>query len=292
VEKYRSKLSRLPALDAAPFILEGNPDDKRPSPRSELNALLSDEAYRGFRVLPRRMVKIKQRQDNIQFAAMVESVDESFGRVLAKLENLGLDDETIVVLFSDNGGMSAANFGRPGRVVPDDRLDEAYSTSNLPLRGGKGWLYEGGVRVPLLVKWPGKGRSGTVCEVPVISTDFYPSMLEMSGAALRPEQHLDGATFAALVRGDRTPEREAIYWHFPHYSNHGMQSPGGAVRCGDYKLIEYFETGAVQLFDLRSDPGEQHDLANEDPQTAARLRAMLDRWRTGVSAQMPVPKPG
>lgn len=292
VDKYRSKLAaNSPRSDKA-FILEGNPDDTEPLPRSALDSLLSDEAYRGFRVLPRRTVKIKQRQDNVEFAAMVESVDESLGRVLAKLEALGLNDNTIVVFTSNNGGMSAANFGRPDRVIPEAKLDAAYSTSNLPLRGGKGWLYEGGIRVPLIIKWPGRGTSGAVCDVPVISTDFYPTLLEMAGIPLKPEQHTGGASLAGLVKGEQSLDREAIYWHFPHYSNHGMQSPGGAVRSGDYKLIEYFENSMVQLFNLRADPREQHDLSQAQPETVERLKAMLHRWRASVAAEMPAPKAG
>lgn len=285
VKKYQAKLGHPPNQLEQAFILEGNPDARSPLSRSELDALLDDERYQGFRVLPRQTVKVKQRQDNAQFAAMVESVDQSLGRLLARLKAAGLDRHTIVVFFSDNGGMSAANFGRPGRIIDSSQLDATYSTSNLPLRGGKGWLYEGGIRVPLIVKWPGEARAGTVCDVPVISTDLYPSLLQMTEFASRPDQHTGGVSFVALLRGEPRLEREAIYWHFPHYSNHGMQSPGGAVRCCDYKLIEYFENGTVQLFNLKDDVGEQHNLADEQPQTATRLRGMLHRWRASVDAE-------
>ncbi len=291
VEKYQSKLARDPVLDDKPFVLEGNPDATHPLARSELSALLRQDAYQGFRVLPNHTVKIKQRQDNAHFAAMVESMDESFARVLAKLRALGIDDNTIVIFFSDNGGMSAANFGNPERVIAEAKLDTAYSTSNLPLRGAKGWLYEGGIRVPLIVRWPGRSKPGETSDVPVISTDFYPSILEMIGVTARPEQHADGVSFAGLLRGKTELDRDAIYWHFPHYSNHGMQSPGGAVRCGDYKSLEYFENDTVQLFNLREDLGEQHDLAGEDPETAARLKRMLHDWRSRLSAQMMPPNP-
>lgn len=289
VEKYQGKLDRSPLPDGRAYILEGNPDDANRLSRAALDARLRWEAYQGYRRLPDRTVKIKQHQDNVQFAAMVESMDESFGRVLATLETLGLENRTIVIFFSDNGGMSAANFGRPSRVVPASDLDAAYSTSNLPLRGAKGWLYEGGIRVPLLVRWPGKGRCGTVCDVPVVSTDFYPTVLEMLDLPPPPEQHFDGQSFAPLLEGARELPREAIYWHFPHYSNHGMQSPGGAVRSGDYKLLEYFENNTIQLFNLRDDPGEQHDLAQKEPEIAARLRRMLHDWRASVSARMMEP---
>jgi arylsulfatase A-like enzyme len=153
-------------------------------------------------VLPQRTVKIKQQQDNIEFAAMVEAMDESLGRVLDKLKTMGLTDNTIVIFFSDNGGMSAANYGNPKQQVPDSRLDDAYSTSNLPLRGAKGWLYEGGIRVPMIVKWPSQGNKGAVCGEPVISTDFYPSILEMAGLPSMPDQHADGVSFAAALKGE------------------------------------------------------------------------------------------
>jgi len=157
------------------------------------------------------------------------------------------------------------------------------------LRGAKGWLYEGGIRVPMIVKWPGHGKGGTVCEEPVISTDFYPSLLEMAGLAALPDQHMDGVSFVPALKGKRF-DRKAIFWHFPHYSNHGMQSPGGAIRLGDYKLLEYFENGTVQLFNLRKDLGEQDDLSKEDPERTKKLLAMLQAWRKEVSAQMTTPK--
>ncbi len=291
VKKSAGRLNNHETPKGKAFILEGNPDAEHPLSRTVLDSLLKQKDYRGFRVLPKRTVKIKQSQDNVQFAAMVESMDESLGRVLGTLKNLGLEKDTIVIFFSDNGGMSAANFGRPTRVIPQAKLDAAFSTSNLPLRGGKGWLYEGGIRVPMLVKWPGRGQRGTVCDVPVVSTDFYPSILEMIGKPARPEQHADGTSFVPLLQGETKLGREAIYWHFPHYSNHGMQSPGGAIRSGDYKLIEYFENGTLQLFNLKTDPGEEHDLIQEQPETAARLKTMLHEWRTKVSANMMPPNP-
>jgi len=291
VDDYEEKLSKTVPPQGAPFILEGNPDAKDPLSRKKLDALIQEEPYEGYKVLPNQVVKIKQHQDNAQFAAMVESMDQSLGRVRAKLEELDIADNTIVVFFSDNGGMSAANFGSPSRVVPAAKLDTAYSTSNLPLRGAKGWLYEGGIRVPMIVKWPQRGGRGTVCNVPVISTDFFPSILDMAGLPLQPEQHLDGMSLVPLLKGEKALDREAIYWHFPHYSNHGMQSPGGAIRAGDYKLLEYYENDTVQLFNLREDPGEQRDLSQSQPGRAAALRAKLHAWRSDVSARMMPPNP-
>ena len=194
----------------------------------------------------------------MQGKAMVEAMDEAVGDVLDALDASGQAENTIVVFFSDNGGLSTS---------------EGHPTSNLPLRGGKGWLYEGGIRVPCIVNWPGQGRSGSVVDEPIISTDFYPTILEMAGLPARPGQHQDGVSLAPLVAGNETFNREAIYWHFPHYSNHGMQSPGGAIRQGDYKLLEYFENDTVQLFDLKNDIGEQRDLAQTCPAKVAELRA-------------------
>jgi arylsulfatase A-like enzyme len=267
------------------FVLEDNPDAADRQSRGELNALLSETRYREFRLLPGRMVKIKQIQDNVHYAAMVESVDESFGRILTTLAELGLVERTIVVVSSDNGGMSAANFGNPQRVIPPRLLDAAYSTSNLPLRAGKGWLYEGGIRVPLVVRWPGQGQAGE-CGVPVISADYFPSILEMVGLAPGERRDLDGVSFAPLLAGGARVDREALYWHFPHYSNHGLQSPGGALRRGDWKLLEYFENGTVELFNLSSDPGEEHNLAAAEPERAAALKSLLHKWRQDVGAQM------
>ena len=291
VTKYRQKLERMQPPQSPAFILEGNPDDVAPLSKDELEVRSRKPAWSGYAVLPDRTVKIKQHQDNVEFAAMVESIDESLGRVLAKLRALKLDDNTIVILSSDNGGMAGANFGNPTRRVKQDQLDKAFSTANLPLRGAKGWLYEGGIRVPLVVHWPGHGQPGTICDVPVISTDFYPTILEMLGLPLQPNQHMDGVSIASLIKGARTLDRAAIYWHFPHYSNHGMQSPGGAVRAGDYKLLEYFENNSAQLFNLREDIGEENDLSHVHPDKVAELRTMLHAWRKDVAAQMGAANP-
>jgi len=285
VKKYRNKLAKMQRSKGPDFVLEGNPDEANPLSREQLTDLIKQPSHQGHRVLPQRTVKIKQKQDNIQFAAMVEAMDQSLGRVLDKLKAMELTDNTIVIFFSDNGGMSAANFGNPKRQVADSKLNEAYSTSNLPLRGAKGWLYEGGIRVPMIVKWPGHGNKGVVCEEPVISTDFYPAILEMAGLPFLPDQHVDGVSFVPALKGEPFT-RNAIYWHFPHYSNHGMQSPGGAIRLGDYKLLEYFENNTVQLFNLKVDPSEQNDLAQAQPKKADELLKMLQVWRREVSAQM------
>ena len=291
VKRYEEKLRNIQPQLGTSFILEGKPDDDHPFTREDLDSLIKDPDYNEHKILPGRTVKIKQFQDNVQFAGMVESVDESLGRVLSKLEELKLEENTIVILFSDNGGMSAANFWDPAKVIPEDKLDMAYSTSNLPLRGAKGWLYEGGIREPMIVKWPDKGNKGTVCDVPVISNDFFPTILDMLGLPIPQEVNLDGVSIVPLLLGEDKLDRKAIFWHFPHYSNHGMQSPGGAIRCGDYKLLEYYENNTVQLFNLKTDIGEQHDLSGSEPEKVNELRSMLHKWREDVNAQMMPPNP-
>jgi arylsulfatase A-like enzyme len=227
------------------------------------------------RFLPEGQVKARQVQDHPVYAAMVQSMDESVGRILKKLEELGLADRTVVIFMSDNGGLSTA---------------EGTPTSNVPLRAGKGWLYEGGIREPLIIKWPGVTKPGSTCDVPVTSTDFYPTMLEMAGLPLRPEQHVDGVSIVPLLKGGQSLPRQAIYWHYPHYANQGG-SPGGVVRAGDYKLIEFYEDNRVELYNLKDDLGEKNDLAARMPDKAKELRERLARWRQEVGARMPTPAP-
>ncbi|HTN38405.1 MAG TPA: sulfatase [Arachidicoccus sp.] len=294
VEKYKKKLAKM-NRKAHPFILEQNPDSDNQLSKDQLNALIKEKEYAGYGNLPGRMVKVKQFQDNPEFAAMVESVDESLKRIIDKVRELGIEDNTVIIFFSDNGGMSASNIGNPARKITEKQLDRAYSTSNLPLRGGKGWLYEGGIREPLIIKWPGHGKNGTAENIPVISTDFYPTILEMTGIAVPKVYPKDGMSLTPLWSGDNKRvegiEDRALYWHFPQYSNHGAQSPGGAIRYGDYKLIEYFENFKVQLFDLKNDPGEHHDLASSMPKKVKELTKMLHSWQKKVKANMPTPNP-
>ena len=211
---------------------------------------------------------MRTRQDFAAYLAEITYMDGQVGEILRVLEESGKSKDTLILFTSDNGGLLGP-------------------THNAPLRSGKGFPYEGGIRVPMIVKWPGGGDRGTTCDVPVISTDFYPSILEMAGLPSKPKQHVDGVSITPLLRGEHKLERTAIYWHFPHYSNHGMQSPGGAIRSGNYKLLDYFENGTAQLFDLANDIGEQNDLAGTQPEVVNKLRAMLKTWRTEVSAQMP-----
>jgi arylsulfatase A-like enzyme len=219
--------------------------------------------------------RCRQVQDQPVYAAMVASLDDSVGRVMARIATLGLARDTIVIFTSDNGGLSTA---------------EGSPTSNVPLRGGKGWQYEGGLRVPLMIAWPGTIAAGGLSHVPVISTDLYPTILALAGLPLRPQQHVDGVSLAPLLTGaGAIPERE-LFWHYPHYSNQGV-GPAGAVRSGSLKLIEWFEDMRCELYDLAADPGERHDLAAEKPEQAAVLRERLHAWRREVDAAMPTPAP-
>ena len=220
----------------------------------------------------KRQVRI--RQCHAVYGAMVEAMDEQIGRVLDKLDELGIADHTAVVFMSDNGGLSTS---------------EGSPTSNLPLRGGKGWLYEGGIREPFLIRWPGVTKPGYQCDVPVVSTDFYPTILDMAGLPLKKNQHLDGVSLVPLLKGRTRIERDAIYWHYPHYSNQGG-FPGGAIRMDDWKLIERLEDGQVHLYNLKLDIGERQDLASEYPQRVEQMRSKLHAWYKQVDAKFLQPK--
>jgi arylsulfatase A len=210
-------------------------------------------------------------QTNAVYAAMIESVDDSVGRILRQLDALGIASNTVVVFMSDNGGLWPK------------------STSNAPLRAGKGYAYEGGIREPLIVKWPGATRPGTTCSVPVSSIDFFPTLLEMAGA--KPPGPVDGRSLVPLLRQSGTIEREALFWHYPHYWGRNRVQPYGAVRVGDWKLIELYEDMHVELYNLKDDLSEAHNLAKEKPEKANELRTLLRNWRQCVDAQMPTPNP-
>lgn len=221
-----------------------------------------------------------QVQDNPYYAAMVESIDQSIGRVMQKLDELNLTDDTVIFFTSDNGGLSSFKAKQPWHQGP---------TSNLPLRACKCWSYEGGIREPLIVKYPGVVDEGSVCDEPVISTDFYPTMLETAQLPLRPEQHCDGVSLMPLLKGDTDFERGPIHWHYPHYAN-GWK-PGGAVRKGDFVLIEHFEDNRVELYDLKNDIGQKNDLSDVNRAKRDEMVNLLKTWRKQVDAQMPVPNP-
>ena len=285
VQKYEKKLAAMPHQAGPDYILETNPDGPAIS-ADKLKALTANDSSPSHQ--SKRVWWVKQKQDNVEFAGMVEATDESLGRIRKKLKELGLEENTIIVFTSDNGGMAASNQYR-GINHPREKLNSLYASSNLPLRGAKGWNYEGGLRVPLIVHWPGKTQANSTSHAVVTGTDYYPTLLEMLNLPALPDQHIDGRSFAPALKAENY-DRGPIYWHFPHYSNHGYQSPGGAIRSGQYKLLEYYENGTIQLFDLENDIGEQNDLTASQPEIAQKLKKMLHDWRNEVDAKMPYPK--
>ena len=218
--------------------------------------------------------KVRLVQEHAVYAGMVEAMDAACGKVLDTLKELHLDDNTIVFFMSDNGGLSTS---------------EGHPTSNLPLRGGKGWLYEGGIREPVLVKWPRVTQPGSLCDEPVTSTDFYPTLLEMANLPGRPQQHLDGRSWTRLLEG-KTMDRGPLFWHYPHYGNQGG-APGSAIRHGDWKLIVWYEDDQRELFNLKDDIGEQHNIIDEYPEVAKKLDDELKAWLKIMDAKMPSPNP-
>jgi arylsulfatase A len=220
----------------------------------------------------------KARQENPQhhatYAAMIESLDEGIGRLMRHLDDLKLRENTIVVFTTDNGG-----------------LELNQVTANDPLRAGKGSAYEGGVRVPLLVSYPPRIRAGSTSDKPAMSIDLLPTLVELCGVSPQPEMpKCDGISIAKALTNDGSVQREALYWHYPHY-HPGGATPYGAVRAGDWRLVEFYETGTVELYNLKDDIGESKDLATGQPQKRDELRAKLHQWRTEVGAQMPTPNP-
>lgn len=216
-------------------------------------------------------------QHNAIYAAMIESMDESVGRIMKKLDELNIAERTVVFFMSDNGGL----------VYEGSRKEPV--TSNTPLRAGKGHLYEGGIREPMIVRGPGIVKGG-LCDVPVSSVDFYPTILEMAKVTPDSKLAIDGLSLVPLLKRAGGLRRDALYWHYPHYSNQGGE-PAGAVRQGDYKLIEFYEDGKLELYNLRKDIGEQHNLAAQMPDRAAKLQKMLHNWRASVDARMPTTNP-
>jgi arylsulfatase A-like enzyme len=216
-------------------------------------------------------------QSNPVYAAMVEGLDDAVGTIVKTLDELKLSDNTIVIFTSDNGGLATTEGGPTG------------ATFNGPLREGKGFLYEGGIRVPLIVKWPGKVKPGTMTNEVACSIDLFPTLLEVCGQKT-PEKGIDGVSLAGAIEGGPLFDRH-LFWHYPHYANQGGK-PGGAVRRGEYKLIEHYEDGRRELFDVKKDVSESRNLIADKPEVAAKLAAELDAWRKDVGAKMPTPNPG
>ena len=234
--------------------------------------------------------KVRLVQEHAIYAGMVEAMDLAVGKVLDQLDALGLSDDTLVVFTSDNGGLSTS---------------EGWPTSNLPLRGGKGWMYEGGIRVPLVVRWPGHVAAGTEYSTPVSSPDFFPTLMDAAGVhgeaseqAVEPDissetseqeqspTEADGLSLLPLFHGESFPDERPLFWHYPHYGNQGG-APSSAIRRGRYKLIEWYEDGRLELFDLQEDLSEQHDLADAQPELKQELHAQLHTWLDDVGALYP-----
>jgi arylsulfatase A len=219
------------------------------------------------------------KHQNPAYAAMVSNLDDNVGRVLDHLQRRGLADNTIVVFTSDNGGYIGVD-RRSGFSVP--------CTSNAPLRSGKGSLYEGGIRVPLLVRWPGITAGERV--QPVVTTDLFFTIAATAGATVKAEHPRDGVDLAPLLRSaDARSDREDLFWHYPHY--YETTTPVSAIRAGDWKLLEYFEDGRRELYNLRDDPAESRNVAISEPQRAGELATRLAAWRKDVDARLPQPNP-
>ena len=218
----------------------------------------------------------RSRQDNPAYASMVAAVDDSVGQILDQLDKLELADNTVVCFFSDNGGLCTL---RKGRIAP---------TCNAPLRSGKGWLYEGGIRCPMIVRAPGVAKPDSVCDTPISSTDFFPTMLDLAGLPAQPKQHCDGISLQKLLEGNKPPEPRVLHWHYPHY--HGSAwTPGAAIRDGDWKLIQFYEHEKIELYNLSDDVGEQNNLAESKPEKALALHEKLKAWQIKMEAKMPTP---
>jgi len=222
-------------------------------------------------------VKEGMTHTDAEYAGMLAALDRSVGRVRAKLEELGVADNTVIILTGDNGGL--------------DRDGSGHPTENLPLREGKGSAYEGGVRVPLAILWPGVTQAGSLSDVPVITVDYYPTILDIAGVAADPSHIVDGESLMPTLRNpDAKLERSDIYWHYPHYHGGGA-NPYSAIRDEDWRMVEFYSDGRTELYNLAEDISEARDLSSKMPEKVAALRVKLDAWRAEVDAQPPVDNP-
>lgn len=219
--------------------------------------------------------KERVKQNHERYAAMVFETDAAAGLVLSKLRELQLDRNTIIVFLSDNGGLSTA---------------EGMPTANRPLRGGKGWLYEGGIRVPLLLKWPAMKQQGRVVDAPVVNTDLYPTLLALAGLPQNPAQHKDGVNLVPLLSKKTTVPDRSLYWHYPHYGNQ-KGSPASTIRSGNWKLIYWYEDQHCELYNLKEDLAEAHDLAPVKKALTQKLKTDLQTWLKKEGASYPAPNP-
>jgi arylsulfatase A-like enzyme len=217
---------------------------------------------------------------NATYAAMFHSLDESVGRIVKKLDELKIADRTVILFTSDNGGLTQ-RLGKKTNI-----------TDNAPLRRGKGAAYEGGVRVPMIAYWPGVTRAGSRCDAPVMTIDFFPTIMQMTAVTRgqQAEHKVDGKSFVPLLQGKPNISRDALFWHYPHY-HAGGDHPYGAIRNGHWKLIEFYHDQSIELYNLDKDIGEATNLADKEPARAQRLLAELRGWRRSVAAQMPTRNP-
>jgi arylsulfatase A-like enzyme len=222
-----------------------------------------------------RTLPVRQVQDNPVYAGLIENMDTAVGRVLKKLDELGLKENTIICFTGDNGGVTSG---------------DSFSSAELPYRGGKGRQWEGGLRVPYYIKAPGVTKAGSTCDTPVIGMDFYSTLLDLAGVPLPSKQHVDGVSLVPLLKGGAIQQRP-LFWHYPHYGNQGGE-PSSIIQKEDWKLIHYWEDGRNELYRLPDDIGEQHDLAKKEPDRAGGLWTELQAWLKETGAKIPQPYPG
>ncbi|MEM8889232.1 MAG: sulfatase [Bacteroidota bacterium] len=230
---------------------------------------------------------------NAIYAAMIEHIDRSLERVVSKLEELGLSENTLLVFFSDNGGLKSRFdeiplLAKSKLSIYEDSELQYIATSNAPLRAEKGTVYEGGIREPLLIKWPGKIKEGSLSDALVSSVDFYPTFMEIAGIDPIKTQKLDGESMLPILKGENVQGERSLFWHYPVY-HHDV--PAGAIRKGKWKLIESFTEDRFELYDLENDPGESKNLVELYPDLVRELATELAEWRKEVGAEMPVANP-
>jgi arylsulfatase A-like enzyme len=230
---------------------------------------IADEGFEMERRLP-----IRKHQDNPVYAGLIEHMDDAVGKVLKTLKELGLEENTVVIFTSDNGGVASG---------------DNFSTSLGPLRGGKGYQWEGGIKVPYFIKIPWMNHNGMANETPVTGTDFYPTILDLAGIPLRPEEHTDGVSLKPLLKGKSIPER-SLFWHYPHYGNQGGD-PSSIIQKGEWKLIHYYADDSDELYNIRKDIDENNNVAREHPDIRIRLKKELTTWLEKTHARYPTPDP-
>lgn len=254
IEKYEKKAKQM-RLDTKQTFLKG---DNFPCTHKKYSHII------------RRII-----QSNPKYAAMIERLDWNIGRILKKLEAWKLDKNTVIIFFSDNGGLATA---------------ETSPTCNAPLSEGKGWMYEGGTRVPLIIKWPNVTKTGKEYNIPVMSMDFYPTILEMLGLPLKPEQHVDGMSLVPLLRDGESKllEERPLFWYYPHYSNQGT-TPASAIRHGKYKLINHYESDTLELYDLAQDISESNNIIDSYSEIGKKMQKRFLEWSKEIDANLPEP---